>query len=228
MIIRGGSEVVDVIFLGRGGEGAFTSSRILGIAASLYEHAYALSFPSFGPERRGAPVFAYTKINSEPIRDRSQSNTCDYFVILNESLYSEGLLSKLKEGGKLIINTSHPEKYIDDRIIPFEAIRLANEYLGRPIVNTAMLAALTIQSNLVSIESLEKAIQYDLSPKLAEKNKKLIEVIRESMVLGRNTKLSQITERSVLGEKDRLVDGIENLEIMYEKTNDLGGGEKHG
>lgn len=171
--------MIDIIFLGRGGEGAFTSSRILGIAASLYENEYALSFPSFGPERRGAPVFAYTKISSEPIRDRSQSSECDYFVILNESLYSEGLLSRLKENGKLILNTSHPEKYVDPRIIPFEATRLANEYLGKPIVNTAMLAALAIQSNLVSMESLERAIQYDLPPKLAIKNKKLIEVIKE-------------------------------------------------
>ncbi len=221
--------MAEVIFLGRGGEGAFTSSRILGIAASLYENDYALSFPSFGPERRGAPVFAYTKISNEPIRDRSQSNTCDYFVILNESLYNETLLSKLKEGGKLIINTSHPEKYVEDRIIPFEATRLANEYLGRPIVNTAMLAALTIQSNLVSIESLEKAIQYDLPPKLAEKNKKLIEVIGEGMVFGKNTKLAQVTEeKSILGQNNRLIDDLNNFEIVYEIRNHLKGGEMHG
>lgn len=172
--------MIEVIFLGRGGEGAFTSSRILGIAASLYEHGYALSFPSFGPERRGAPVFAYTKISSEPIRDRSQSNTCDYFVILNESLYNEGLLGRLKENGKLILNTNHPEKYIDPRIIPFEATSLANEHLGKPIVNTAMLAALVLQSKLVSMESLKQAIRYDLPSKLAIKNEKLIDIIKES------------------------------------------------
>ena len=55
--------MIEVTFLGRGGQGAFTSSRILAIAASLYGDKYALSFPSFGPARRAAPVFAYTKIH---------------------------------------------------------------------------------------------------------------------------------------------------------------------
>lgn len=173
--------MIEVIFLGRGGEGAFTSSRILGIAASLYEQGYALSFPSFGPERRGAPVFAYTKISNAPIRDRSQSTRCDYFVILNESLYNEALLDRLKEEGKLILNTNHPEKYTDSRIIPFEAVSLANEYLGKPIVNTAMLAVLVLESKLVSMESLKHAIRYDLPSKLAVKNEKLIDSIKESI-----------------------------------------------
>ena len=90
--------MIEITFLGRGGQGAFTSSRILAIAASLYEGKYALSFPSFGPERRGAPVFAYTKLNDKPIRDRSQSLKSDYIVVLDESLYNEELKEKLKDG----------------------------------------------------------------------------------------------------------------------------------
>ena len=65
--------MIEITFLGRGGQGAFTSSRILGIAASLYGDKYSLSFPSFGPERRGCSVFAYTKIDDKVIRDRSQN-----------------------------------------------------------------------------------------------------------------------------------------------------------
>ena len=191
--------MIDVIFLGRGGEGAFTSSRILGIAASLYEKGYALSFPSFGPERRGAPVFAYTKISSLPIRDRSQSSQGDYFVVLNESLYSDALLNRLKENGKLILNTSHPERYTDARIIPFEGTALANKYLGKPIVNTAMLAALAIESDLVSVESLEQAISYDLSPHLAAKNKSLIEAIKALALLESPHKgTDQVDRKSVV------------------------------
>ena len=43
-----------------------------------------------------------------------------------------------------------------------------------PITNTAMLAALIFLTNIVSRKSLEQAIFYDLKPKIAEKNKRLI------------------------------------------------------
>lgn len=169
--------MIEVTFLGRGGQGAFTSSRILAIAASLYEGKYALSFPSFGPERRGAPVFAYTKIDDKEIRDRSQSPKSDYLVILDESLYKEELKNKLKNNGKIILNTSRKEEYQDDEIITFDALPIAVKYLGVPITNTSMLAALVIFTNIVEEENLKKAISYDLKPKLAEKNKKLIEYV---------------------------------------------------
>lgn len=174
--------MIETIFLGRGGQGAFTSSRILGIAASLYEGKYGLSFPSFGPERRGAPVYAFTKISDEPIRDRTQSVKGDYFVVLDESLYTEALLGRLKENGKLFINTETPEKYKNQeasqkQIIPFSANAIAKEYLGRPIANTAMLAALVSHTELVALDSLKEAIYYDLPQKIAEKNARLLDAV---------------------------------------------------
>lgn len=50
---------------GRGGQGGFTASRLLGIAAGMFQDKHALAFPSFGPERRGAPVLAFTKIDDK-------------------------------------------------------------------------------------------------------------------------------------------------------------------
>lgn len=166
--------MLEITFLGRGGQGAFTSSRILGAAASLYEGKHSLSFPSFGPERRGAPVFAYTKVSDEPIRDRSQSTESDYIIILDESLYTDALLLKLKESGKVIINSAHKEKFADERIITFDATHVATEFLGAPITNTAMLAVLVSHTNIVSIGSLLSAINEDLSHKVAVKNQTLV------------------------------------------------------
>ena len=57
---------------GRGGQGGFTASRLLGIAASVHGGKHALAFPSFGPERRGAPVLAFTKIDDSKIHDGKQ------------------------------------------------------------------------------------------------------------------------------------------------------------
>lgn len=170
--------MVEVTFLGRGGQGAFTSSRVLGAAASLFDNKYALSFPSFGPERRGAPVLAYTKIDTKPIRSRSQSVLSDYIVVLDESLYSEKLLKMLKADGKIVLNT--PRQTNCEYIIDFNATKAAKQYLGTPITNTAMLAVLAANSNIISKENLLAAIDYDMSEKIASRNKSLVTHIFEN------------------------------------------------
>jgi pyruvate ferredoxin oxidoreductase gamma subunit len=167
--------MIEITFLGRGGQGAFTSSRILGAAASLFENKFALSFPSFGPERRGAPVLAYTKIDNKNIRNRSQSELSDYIVVLDDSLYSDSLLKKLKPNGKIVLNTSHHNRCED--IIDFNANQVAQEYLGAPITNTAMLAVLVANTNIVSKDNLISAIDYDMPARIATKNKALVEYI---------------------------------------------------
>lgn len=63
--------MLEFIWHARGGQGAFTAARCLGAAAALSAGAYALAFPTFGPERRGAPMRAFTKIDTAPIGDRS-------------------------------------------------------------------------------------------------------------------------------------------------------------
>ena len=87
----------EILWLGRGGQGAFTAAKLLGAAyAAKGDDAYSLAFPSFGPERRGAPVRAFTKLDSKPILDRSETELADYIVILDETLYSENLKKLLK------------------------------------------------------------------------------------------------------------------------------------
>ena len=55
----------EFLWHGRGGQGAFTAARLLGAAYSLKEDGkFALAFPSFGPERRGAPIRAFTKLDT--------------------------------------------------------------------------------------------------------------------------------------------------------------------
>ena len=64
----------EILGLGRGGQGAFTAAKLFGAAYTATDDAhYALSFPSFGPERRGAPVRAFTKLDEKPVLDRSQT-----------------------------------------------------------------------------------------------------------------------------------------------------------
>lgn len=57
--------MIEITFRGRGGQGAFTASKIIGNACVKQDNLYSLAFPTFGPERRGAPVSAFTKIDTK-------------------------------------------------------------------------------------------------------------------------------------------------------------------
>ena len=61
------------------------------------KESHGLAFPSFGPERRGAPVQAFTKIDAKKITDRSEITTPDYVVILDETLAHDGIVKDVKE-----------------------------------------------------------------------------------------------------------------------------------
>lgn len=174
---------------GRGGHGAVTAARILGMAASLYEKNlhYAQSFPNFGVERRDAPVLAFTKIDSGPILDRSQIYEPDAVVVLDPRLLqSMDVSAGLKPGGHLVVNC---EKLPPGLLTPgkfkytiVNATAIARELLGRPIVNTAMVGALGGVLGLVSLASIKKAIAGTLPANLVERNIKAAETAYNEVI----------------------------------------------
>ncbi|BCG59112.1 2-oxoacid:acceptor oxidoreductase family protein [Paenibacillus sp. URB8-2] len=169
--------MIEIRWHGRGGQGSFTASKLLGSAVTLYGSKHALAFPSFGPERRGAPMQAFTKIDDVRIRDRSEITRCDYIVVLDETLYRQELLSDLKEDGKLILNASRPEKYQEQggsRIIALDATSVALEILNRPITNTAMLGALIGVSGITGVESVLEGMSHFLKGSLLDKNRQVV------------------------------------------------------
>lgn len=172
--------MIEVRWHGRGGQGSFTVARLLGKAAALFENRPALAFPSFGPERRGAPVLGFTKIDDKKITDRSEVVECDYAVVLDETLMNEQISKGIKKNGTIVINTTHPERYNylkGINIVSIDATTIALETLGKPITNTAMLGALIAISNIVSLDAAIKSIEDELKPSLVKKN---IEVIKRS------------------------------------------------
>lgn len=172
--------MIEIRWHGRGGQGSFTASKLLGASAALYGGKHALAFPSFGPERRGAPVLAFTKIDDKKINDRSEIRKCDYIVVLDETLFHESFFNDLKVGGKIIVNTSERENYsnYDERQIKtVDASSIALEILGKPITNTAMLAALTAVSDIVELDALKEGIEGFLKGSLLKKNIKVVEKI---------------------------------------------------
>ncbi len=97
--------MTEILWHGRGGQGAFTAARLLGDAYSLRDNAYALAFPSFGPERRGAPIRAFTKLDEKPIGNRSEITRSNYSIFLDDTLFSEKSFRELKQNGIILLNT---------------------------------------------------------------------------------------------------------------------------
>ena len=156
----------EILWLGRGGEGAFTAARLLGAAYTISDDdKYALAFPSFGPERRGAPVRAFTKLDSEPVADRSQTEKADYIVVLDDTLYSDSLKDELKEGGKIIVNS---KKDIEG-VFVYDAESISAEF-RLPVVNTVMLGILAGVSGVVTPEEAKEAVKGYMPAKLVERN----------------------------------------------------------
>jgi 2-oxoacid:acceptor oxidoreductase gamma subunit (pyruvate/2-ketoisovalerate family) len=162
----------EVIWHGRGGQGVVIAAQILAEAAYLQGFKGVTSAPTFGPERRGAPLTASTRISAEPVRMVSQIEHADISVVLDPSLLSVvNILGTLKEGGLIIINTPlMPDELALETKINIATAdaggiamkhRLIRE--GKPIVNTPMLGAFARASNLVSLDAMEKGMKSRLS-----------------------------------------------------------------
>ncbi|MFZ8792988.1 MAG: 2-oxoacid:acceptor oxidoreductase family protein [Acidilobaceae archaeon] len=157
----GSNQLLEVRWHGRGGQGAVTASTILAEASS-YEGLYVQAFPEFGPERRGAPVKAYTRISRTPIRSRAPITNPDIVVVLDPSLSPTYYLQGLKSDGFLVINSKLPARDIISklgvsRVVVVDATGIALRTIRAPIVNVATLGALARVVNIVSLESIARA-----------------------------------------------------------------------
>lgn len=160
--------MTEIIWHGRGGQGAFTAARLLGEAYSLRENSYALAFPSFGPERRGAPIRAYTKLDRKPVVNRSEITKSNYSIFLDDTLFNAKSFHELKQNGIILLNT---KKTIDDpRVITLDGDSLAARILGLPITNTILLGAFAAISDEISLEEIYEAIRLTMPQRLHEKN----------------------------------------------------------
>ncbi|MDQ7989519.1 MAG: 2-oxoacid:acceptor oxidoreductase family protein [Candidatus Dactylopiibacterium sp.] len=151
----------DTVWLGRGGQGAFTAARLLGLAAARFGRRHALAFPSFGPERRGAPVFAYTRLADTPLEDRSPVARADAVVVMDTSLLAQVPTPFIHAGTLVLLNAAAPRARppLPGRVRHFDAHALALEVLGSAHANTALLGYLTGLTGVVAASALEAAIR---------------------------------------------------------------------
>ncbi len=179
----------EIRFHGRGGQGAVTSAELLALAA-IGEGKYAQAFPSFGPERRGAPVVAFCRISDEKIRIRANIYEPDIVVVLDASLLTVvNVASGLKPNG-VVITTSKDDAAKVKSILGIktlvgvvDAVKIATEILGLPITNTTMLGSLVRASGgLIKKESFVSPFKERFG-RIAEKNISAFERAYQDTVL---------------------------------------------
>ena len=175
------NQLIEIRWHGRGGQGAVTSAELLAKAA-ISEDKYAHAFPSFGPERRGAPVLAFVRISRrQPIRIRAEITRPDVVVVLDPGLLGVvNVAAGLKENGVLVINTRGSFDDIGARLktkcklAKVDATTIAWEVLGIPITNTTMIGALLKATGVVELESVVEPLRQRFG-RLAEKNIKAMQ-----------------------------------------------------
>ncbi len=184
--------LTEVRFHGRGGQGAWTASQLLALAA-LKEGKYVQSFPEFGPERMGAPITAFTRISDEKMTIHSNVYNPDAVLVLDSTLMSTvNVLKGVKRGGVLIINTKDdPEKVKAElknvegvMIATVPASELALNILGRDITNTAILGSLIKVKPVTSLSSVIEVTKQRFPGELGENNVEVIKKAYEKTFMG--------------------------------------------
>lgn len=154
---------------GRGGQGVVTAAEMLA-AAAFGEGRYAQAFPSFGPERTGAPVVAFCRIDDRPIRVREPVTRPNALIVADAGLLREvDVFAGLRPDGYLVVNSAlgFNDLGLADFVATFPpghvrrlpANDLARRYFGRPLPGAALLGAFAALTRVVSLEAVEGAIR---------------------------------------------------------------------
>lgn len=175
--------MIEIRFHGRGGQGTVVASKILADALAK-EGNYVQAYPEFGVERRGAPVFAFIRIDSKPIFDKSKIYNPDHVVVVDPTLVEAiDVTEGLKDGGFIIINSpKKPEEFkfpARFKVFTVDATSIAVKHrlgtLAAPIVNTAITGAVIRILNLTRLDSLVEAIREGVPLKPEDNIKAAIE-----------------------------------------------------
>ena len=167
--------MIEVRWHARGGQGAVTSVELLAVAA-ISAGNYAQGFPSFGPERRGAPVAAFTRIDDKKINVRSGIYEPDVVLILDASLIGlVNVTDGLKPGGKMIVNTTKSPDEIrknlnfSGTVATVDGTGIARKEMGVPIANTTMIGALLKVTGVMGLDAMKESVEHRFG-RIAQKN----------------------------------------------------------
>lgn len=169
---------IDIIFFGRGGQGAVTASQAFAQAA-IKRNLYVLTNPEYGAERRGAPVKAYLRVSTRQVQDREPITSPDISVVYDFGLIGIYNLDKITKDYIILNGNEEYAKKLrglfNGNIVYVNAYNIAMKIIGRPYVNMPMLGALVRVVDFVDLDSLKEVVNNMFSKRVADLNIKAIE-----------------------------------------------------
>lgn len=168
-------DYIEIRWHGRGGQGAITAAKIVAGAAFASGYSGVVMAPTFGTERRGAPVMTSLKISREKIYDLSPIETPDIVVVLDHLLLAEADVTHgLKSGGIIVLNTpmAHNTYHFKNYRLATADITAISVEAGLPhgMVNTGIIGSLEKATHLLGIEILVKGIEEEFATRKPQKN----------------------------------------------------------
>lgn len=182
-------EKIDIRWHGRGGQGAITAAKI--VARAMFSSGYkgVVMVPTFGTERRGAPVFTSLKISKEKIYDLSPIQSPDIVVVLDHVLMEEaGVTAGLKDNGLVVINSPCSlDRYTKNNVrvavcnVTDISLRAG---LAPGVVNTGIIGAFARASGIVGLDALLEAIEQEFDGRNAAANVQAARLAYENTLIG--------------------------------------------
>ena len=148
-----------------------TAAELLSVAAFI-DGKFAQAFPSFGPERSGAPVVAFCRLDDGPIRSHEPITEPDTVLVIDASVMGVAdVLGGLGPHGFLLVNTVRSLSPIPGvAVATVPATEIARRHLGRPLPNIPMLGALAAMTGTLKLSSLIEAVRQRFPGKVGEAN----------------------------------------------------------
>jgi len=182
-------DLIKIVLLGRGGMGIVTACEIIAEAAYLSGNFIDVqAYPSFGAERRGAPVQAYVKLSrTEKVYDRSQIENPNILIVFDDSVLNKDITQSLEKKGVFIVNSDkNPEHFVakynlNDSIkvivadISYLALEKKLTIDGNPVINTPILGLLSKALPDLNLENLKDVLFNKMGEELGNINYDLIE-----------------------------------------------------
>lgn len=184
-----GKDIIEIRWHGRGGQGAITAAKIVANAAFSIGYGGVVMAPTFGTERRGAPVITSLKISREKIYDLSPIKTPDIVVVLDHLLIEEAdVTGGLKTGGLIVMNTP---KSFDSytfrgmRVAVADVTALSSEAgLKRGVVNSGIIGAFSKASGLIDLDILTDYIMDEFKDRNPHENARAAKLTYNHTIIG--------------------------------------------
>ncbi len=162
---------IEIRWHGRGGQGTVTAAKVLADAC-LSGGKHVQAFPEYGPERAGAPLRAYNRISTVPLRVHAPVTQPDIVVVVDATLLdSIDVTEGASDDAVFVINTSHDPKELREKlnlkpsqkVFTVDATKIALDTIGRPLPNSTMLGAVAKATAIVDLETLLEDIKASFS-----------------------------------------------------------------